>query len=180
MHRALGRNVPLVSRPVGHQSLMHGLRRDARVCHRSLELRICLALRFDQRMNLLHQFRAPLLALGTASCRVVLHTTNPGAEFVQSGIDRLSPPAKDPFGPTWTAVAILDGHLRLELPPPKSRQLPRRRPDGLPHRFRQFCQHRPVPETPSPLPLSHEAAFYQNPPFSGISVSADCPTSSLE
>ena len=81
----------------------------------------------DQRMDLLRQLRLLLFAPGPSTSREIVQATNPGAEFVQSGIDRVPPPTKNPARPTRITLAIIDRRLRLKLPPPKSRQLPRRR-----------------------------------------------------
>lgn len=114
---------------------MHGLGRDPRVGQRRLDLGIGLTDRFHERVNLRDQFRVQRFGWLASSGGEVLQAANPGAPFVQTGIHRFPSPTKDVFSLTRLAVTILNRHLGLKLPPPKSRQLARRRQDDFLHGF---------------------------------------------
>jgi hypothetical protein len=127
MDGAFGRHVPVLPHRLGLQLLMHRLGGHPRISQRSLELRIGLALRLDQRMNLRDEFRMPRFGLVSASSRESVYATNPGAKLVQPRVDRLPSPAENLLGSTWIPPTMLDCHFGLKLSSPKPRQLAGRR-----------------------------------------------------
>ena len=100
VHGAFGRHMPILLRRVGRQSFAHRLGRHPRIGQRRLELRIGLALRIDQGVDFVYQFRVLLFGFAPAASREIVHAANPGAEFVQPGIDGIPPPTEDLFGST--------------------------------------------------------------------------------
>jgi hypothetical protein len=90
---------------------------------RRLELRIGLAFGLDQRMNVLDDLWEAIFRLVSAARREVIRMTLPGVQFMQSFLDRVSPPTKHGFGMSRAPVAILNGHLRLKLTSRKTSQL---------------------------------------------------------
>ena len=75
-----------------------------------------------------------LFGSATATGAKIVQATNPRAEFVEAGVDRIATPAKQLFGLACVSLTILDSHLGLKLPSGKSHQLPRRRQNGFLHR----------------------------------------------
>lgn len=140
-----GQVLPL--RRVGQELLMHRFGRDPGERQRGLKFWIGLAFRLHNRVNLRHQRRILRFALWPAAAREIVKATNAGAQLVQPGMHRVSPPAKNTFCFTGTPLTIPNRHFRLELPPLKPSQLPRTRLNRLPYRFGQIAQHGPFPET---------------------------------
>jgi hypothetical protein len=165
MDGAFGRHMPILARHVSLQLLMHRLGSHPRKSQRRLELRIGLALRLNQRMNLRDKFWMLLFGLVSASSRETVCAANPGAKFVQPRVDRISSLAKDLLGSTGMPLTILDRHFGLKLSSPKPRQLPGRRLDKRLDRIRQFFHHGPVlevsvpPAFPDATPLTRNGHF---------------------
>ena len=109
---------------MGLQGVADGLGRDTRVGERGLELGVGLGPGLDEAVDVPGDGRAAMLGpLATAEV-VGIEATDTGAEFVEAGLDGITPPTEDLLGATSGAVTILEGHLGLEPPPPMAGEQP--------------------------------------------------------
>ena len=102
---------------------MNGRGGDAGVAERGVELRVGLRVGFQQRVDLPDHFRAVVFGLVPTAGGEVVEAADAGAEFAETGFDRVPPPAEDLFGVAGFALAVLQGHLSLKLPTAKASQL---------------------------------------------------------
>ena len=77
-----------------------------------------LSLGVGEAMDVLLEFRTEFLGLPAAAEVGGVKAADAGAEFVDPGIDGITPPAEGRLSLAGGAVAVFVGHLRLELPSP--------------------------------------------------------------
>jgi hypothetical protein len=114
---------------------------------RRLKLRILLALRFRQRLNIGLQFGPFHFRLLVATRREVIATHDARPQLIQSQFDRVPSPTKDPFSTPRAPCEIIPRNLCLKGPSLRTGQFMRGILDRGHHRFRQLPVHRLLLET---------------------------------
>lgn len=101
----------------GQQRVTDRLGREPGVGERGLELGIGLSVWIDQPPDVLLHFGVQVLG-GRAPARLErFQAPNPGAEFVQPGMDRVPTPTERGLGQTSGSAAVRVRHLGLEPAP---------------------------------------------------------------
>lgn len=121
------------------QGLTHRFGRQAGVLESALKLRIGLAVRFHQRENILQQLGLNLFALAPTTLRKIVDSGDSGAQLVQTQGERFTGPTKDDLRLARTPPEVVQGYLRLKLPPLRPGQLSRGVAYHLNHNIRQLC-----------------------------------------
>jgi hypothetical protein len=120
---------------------MNGRGGDSGIAEWGVELGIGLRVRFHQDVDLLDQFGVIVFGLVSPTSGEVVEAANAGAVFAETGRDGIATPTEDLFGASRFTLAVLDGHLGLELAPSKASQFAGGGKDDVLHRGRQVGLH---------------------------------------
>lgn len=101
---------------------MNGRSGDSGVAEWGVELGISLRVRFHQDVDLLDQFGVVVFGLVSPTSAEVVEAADAGALFAEAGRDGFATPAEDLLRASRFTLAILDGHLGLELATAKASQ----------------------------------------------------------
>jgi hypothetical protein len=96
------------------QGTADGLGRETCEGERGWGRRIGLGVGFDQFANVVSQLRVVGFGGVSSAIGVPIEAGDSGAQFVETELDGLAPPAEDAFGLTRVAVEVIAGDLGLE------------------------------------------------------------------